>query len=124
MNTIRIMVPVEKIEKTIWFYTDGLGLEEEPRADGVKVFTVAGQQRIELVTLPGALAETRTNIRFHVHGIQECLRYLVSSGHLSRTAASAPWTREYEMDITDPAGNVITLLDADRPAPKSGKCPN
>ncbi len=29
MNTIRIMVPVEKIEKTVWFYTDGLGLVEE-----------------------------------------------------------------------------------------------
>ena len=113
METVRILVPVKKMAATVRFYEDGLGLQEEQRADGAKVFVVAGQQRIELVPLRGPLLETRTKVRFHVHGIQECIGYLVSSGLLSRAAASEPWTRLREMDITDPAGNVITLLDAD-----------
>ena len=113
METVRILVPVEKMEATVLFYEDGLGLQEEQRVDGTKVFVVAGQQRIELVPLLGPLIQNRTSVRFHVHGIDECIRYLVSSGHLSRSAASEPWTRQREMDITDPAGNVITLLDAD-----------
>ena len=105
------------MEATVWFYTDGLGLSEERTTEEARVFVVAGQQRIELAPTRGALLETGTKIRFHVHGIDECLRYLVSSGHLSRAAASEPWTRQREMDITDPAGNVITLLDADWSAP-------
>jgi catechol 2,3-dioxygenase-like lactoylglutathione lyase family enzyme len=113
MKTVRILVPIEKMEATVRFYDDGLGLQEEQRADGAKVFLVAGQQRIELVPLLGALLQNGTRLRFHVHGIDECIRYLVSSGHLSHSAASEPWTRRREMDITDPAGNVITLLDAD-----------
>ena len=113
METIRILVPEEKMEAAAWFYTDGLGLEEEERTDGTRAFGVAGQQRVELVPLRGPLHTTRTNIRFHVHGMAECLRYLVSSGHLSPVAASEPWSRPGEMDVTDPAGNVITLLDAD-----------
>jgi catechol 2,3-dioxygenase-like lactoylglutathione lyase family enzyme len=113
METVRILVPLKKMAATVRFYEDGLGLQEEQRADGGKVFVVAGQQRIELVPLRGPLLETRTKVRFHVHGIQECIRYLVSSGLLSRSAASEPWTRLREVDITDPAGNVITLLDAD-----------
>lgn len=113
MDTVRILVPLEKMDKTVWFYTDGLGLQEEKHANGIRTFTVAGQQLIALVPLLGPLLETRTKVRFHVHGIDECVRYLVSNGHLSRTAASEPWTRRREMDITDPAGNVITLLDAD-----------
>ncbi|WP_454644805.1 VOC family protein [Bradyrhizobium liaoningense] len=117
METVRILVPEEKMEAAAWFYTDGLGLEEEKRTDGTRAFGIAGQQRVELVPLRGPLHTTRTKIRFHVHGIAECLRYLVSNGHLSRIAASEPWSRPGEMDITDPAGNVITLLDADRPVP-------
>jgi catechol 2,3-dioxygenase-like lactoylglutathione lyase family enzyme len=107
------------MEASVWFYTDGLGLEEEKTADGIKAFAIAGQQRIELVPLRGPLLRTRTKIRFHVHGIDECLRHLVSNGHLSRTAASEPWNRPGEMDITDPAGNVITLLDADGSIPST-----
>jgi catechol 2,3-dioxygenase-like lactoylglutathione lyase family enzyme len=113
METVRILVPTEKMPATLRFYEDGLGLQEEQRADGAKAFLVAGQQRIELVPLLGPLLQTRTKVRFHVHGIGECIRYLLSSGLLSRSAASEPWTRQREMDITDPAGNVITLLDAD-----------
>jgi catechol 2,3-dioxygenase-like lactoylglutathione lyase family enzyme len=116
MKTIRMMVPEEKMEATVWFYTDGLGLSEETPTEEARVFVVAGQQRIELAPTQGPLLEVRTKVRFHVHGIDECLRYLVSSGYLSRAAASEPWTRRREMDITDPAGNVITLLDADGPA--------
>jgi hypothetical protein len=113
MQTVRIMVPLEKMKTTAWFYADGLGLQEEQRGDGVIVFVIAGQQRIELVPLRGPLLYTQAKVRFHVHGIEECIRYLVSSGHLSRSLASKPWNRPREMDITDPAGNVITLLDAD-----------
>jgi catechol 2,3-dioxygenase-like lactoylglutathione lyase family enzyme len=119
MKTVRIMVPEEKMEATVWFYADGLGLQQEKRTDGARVFEVAGQQRIELIPLRGPLIETRTKVRFHVHGIDECIRYLVSAGHLSRAVASQPWIRQNEMDIADPAGNVITLLDADSSNPKA-----
>ncbi|MBR0899055.1 VOC family protein [Bradyrhizobium tropiciagri] len=115
MDSVRIFIPEEKMEAAAWFYADGLGLEEQKQADGIRIFGVAGQQRVVLVPLRGPLFSTRTKIRFHVHGIAECLRYLMANGHLSRAAANEPWSRPGETDITDPAGNVITLLDADRP---------
>jgi len=119
VESIQILVPEEKMEATVWFYTDGLGLEEEKRTDGTRAFGIAGEQRVELVPQRGPLLRTRTKVRFHVHGIAECLRYLISSGHLPRAVASEPWSRPGEMDITDPAGNVITLLDADGPFPRA-----
>lgn len=112
-KTISLMVPKDRMEATVQFYTDGLGLQEEKRRDGIKTYLIAGQQRIKLVALPGRLLETRTSLRFHIHGIEECVRYLISSGHLPRKAATEPGTGKHEMEITDPAGNVITLLDAD-----------
>jgi len=119
VDSVQILVPEEKMEATVWFYTDGLGLKEEKRADGTRAFGIAGEQRVELVPLRGPLLRTSTKVRFHVHGIAECLRYLISSGHLPRAVASEPWNRPGEMDITDPAGNVITLLDADRSFPRA-----
>jgi len=113
MKTVRIFVPIEMMDATVRFYEDGLGLQEEQQTGAIRIFCVAGQQRIQLVPLPGPLLETRTNVRFHVHGIDECVRYLVSNGYLSRATASEPWSGGRHMDITDPAGNVITLVDAD-----------
>ena len=99
METVRILVPVKKMAATVRFYEDGLGLQEEQRADGAKAFVVAGQQRIELVPLRGPLLETRTKVRFHVHGIQECIGYLVSSGlsfpRRSERALDAPARNGY-----------------------------
>ncbi|MEK9280907.1 MULTISPECIES: VOC family protein [unclassified Bradyrhizobium] len=112
MNTIRIFVPIDRMDATAWFYSDGLGLREVERAGDKRVFLSGEGQLVELVSLLAPLLESRTYVRFHVHGLDECLRYLVSQGHLSRESLAEPWSHRRQIEVSDPAGNIITLLDA------------
>ena len=113
MKMIRIMVPAERMAATAWFYADGLGLREEKYAEGKKLFLSGEGPLIELVPLVGPLLETRTSIRFHVHGLDACIKHLVSEGHVSRACLTEQWPARRQVDVSDPAGNVITLMDAE-----------
>lgn len=51
MNTIRIFVPIDRMDATAWFYSDGLGLREVERAGDKRVFLSGEGQLVELVSL-------------------------------------------------------------------------
>jgi len=84
MKVVDLMVPANKFAETVEFYADGLGLESDTTETESIEFLI-GSQKIKLAPTPGPLQRRDTHVSLHVHGLHECIRYLVSTGRIPRS---------------------------------------
>lgn len=111
MKVIHLFIPANKFAEAVEFYTEGLGLESEAAEAGSIIFVV-GSQQIKLVAMPGPLQNRETCLSFHVHGLHECIRTLVSTGRIPRTDLMRSVNAQGRFEISDPGGNIISLVEA------------
>ena len=112
MKVIHLFIPSNKFAEAVEFYADGLGLKSDAAEAGSIIFVVGGQQQIKLIAMPGPLQKRETGLSFHVHGLHECIKYLVSTGRIPRSDLMRSANAHGRFEISDPGGNIISLVEA------------
>jgi catechol 2,3-dioxygenase-like lactoylglutathione lyase family enzyme len=111
VKVVHLMVPASKFAETVEFYAEGLGLEGDTTENDAVEFLI-GSQKIELLPIPVPLQRRDTHVSLHVHGLHECVRHLVSTGRIPRSDLERSTDVHGRFEISDPAGNVISLIEA------------
>ncbi len=110
-SEIFLAVPAERMAATEKFYTEVLGLMRDRSDDSSgSIVVMIGDQRIQLLEQAEELRERYTGISLQVHGFSSLIDHLAETGFLPSSAAQTA-RRSGRLEISDPAGNIITLAD-------------
>jgi hypothetical protein len=112
MKVVHLMMPENRFSEAVEFYAKGLGLGKDATETSSIVF-VLGDQKIKLVPIPGPLQLCDPGLSFHVHGLHECIRYLVSTGRIPHSDLARSTNAHGRFEISDPGGNIISLVEAE-----------
>jgi hypothetical protein len=112
MKVVYLTMPENRFSEAVEFYAEGLGLRKDATETDSIVFLL-GDQKIKLVPIPGPLRLRDPGLSLHVHGLQECIRHLVSTGRISRSNLAHSASAHRRFEISDPGGNIISLVAAE-----------